>query len=135
MWEGVVNFCNRFIGGVMILLATVALLAVGCGKESDRGGQAAKNKEEKKNASEGNKEHDHSGWWCEEHGVPESLCSLCNNELAAKFKREGDWCKLHDRAKSQCFKCEPKLYEKYAAMYQAKFGKSPPRPPESEFQN
>src|SRR5262249_4520274 len=77
----------------------------------------------------------HSGWWCEEHGVPEALCSLCMTEEAArkKVKDPGDWCKIHARAQSQCFKCEPKLYAKYEAMYEAKFGKKPPRPPEEEF--
>ncbi|MBI2806347.1 MAG: hypothetical protein HYX68_15315 [Planctomycetes bacterium] len=77
--------------------------------------------------------HDHDGWWCQEHGVPEHICSLCNDEVAAKLKKEGDWCRIHDRAKSQCFKCDPKLYEKFEAMYQAKYGKKPPRPPEEEF--
>ena len=125
---------KRFAGIMMILFTTVALLAAGCGRERDQRARANKDKEEKKTDAQDKKGHDHSGWWCEEHGVPESLCSLCNNKAAAKFKKDGDWCKLHDRAKSQCFKCEPKLYEKYAAMYEAKFGKAPPRPPESEFQ-
>ena len=34
---------------------------------------------------------------------------------------------------SQCFKCEPDLYKKFEAMYTAKYGKKPPRPPEQEF--
>lgn len=130
------HLTNR-LGGIMVtLLATMVLITAGCSKESDKGGQANTGQTEKKSAKEGDdkKVHDHSGWWCEEHGVPENLCSLCNNKVAAKCKKDGDWCPLHDRAKSQCFKCEPKLYEKYAAMYQAKFGKAPPRPPESEFQ-
>ncbi len=121
------RFTNGFGGVLMTLWATLALMTAGCGKESDNGGQANTGQADKR-------AHDHRGWWCEEHGVPENLCSLCNNEMAAKCKNNGDWCQLHDRAQSQCFKCEPKLYEKYAAMYQAKFGKAPPRPPEAEFQ-
>src|SRR5579859_6427561 len=123
------DFSNRFAAIMMILFSASAFAAAGCGKEDGKGGQANNGKPEKKstNDSDEKKTHDHSGWWCEEHGLPESLCSLCNNEVAAKCKKDGDWCKLHDRAKSQCFKCEPKLYEKYAAMYQANFGKAPPR--------
>jgi hypothetical protein len=75
----------------------------------------------------------HDGWWCKEHGVPEEVCSLCSDEAATKFKKEGDWCNLHDRARSQCFKCDPSLYAKYEAMYTAKYGSAPPRPPEEEF--
>ena len=77
--------------------------------------------------------HNHGDWWCAEHGVPEEMCSLCSDVAAAKFKKAGDWCRIHDRAKSQCFKCEPSLYKKYEAMFEAKYGKKPPRPPESEF--
>lgn len=82
-------------------------------------------------------ESKHDGWWCEEHGVPESICSMCLPDDVVKkmFKDKNDWCEKHERAKSQCFKCNPKLYEKFVAMYKAKFGqdKEPPRPPESEF--
>lgn len=72
------------------------------------------------------KGHDHAGWWCEEHGLPEEMCSLCSDRVAIKCKLKGDWCDKHDRAKSQCFKCDPKLKEKYAAMYRARYGKEPP---------
>jgi len=75
----------------------------------------------------------HEDWWCAEHGVPEELCSLCSEHKAKEFKAKGDWCDLHDRAKSQCFKCDPSQYRRFAAMYQAKYGKEPPRPPEEEF--
>ena len=44
--------------------------------------------------------HHHDSWWCDEHGVPEDLCSLCSAEVASKLKKEGDWCKLHDLAQS-----------------------------------
>ena len=55
----------------------------------------------------------HDSWWCQEHGVPEHLCSLCNPDVEAKYKKEGKWCKLHDRAEEQCFKCDPARYKKY----------------------
>lgn len=72
--------------------------------------------------------HDHSGWWCTEHGVPEEVCALCNSKIAAEFQKKGDWCKDHDRPDSQCFICHPELEEKFAAQYEAKFGKKPPKP-------
>ncbi len=70
---------------------------------------------------------DHSGWWCAEHGVPEEECSICNTKAAAGFKAKGDWCEEHNRAESQCFVCDPKRAEKYAALYEAKVGKKPPK--------
>lgn len=70
--------------------------------------------------------HDHSGWWCAEHGVPEGQCSQCSSKVAANFQKKGDWCAEHDRAKSQCFLCDPSLKEKFAAQYRAKEGKEPP---------
>lgn len=74
----------------------------------------------------GKKAHDHSGWWCGEHGVPEAQCSQCSSKVAADFQKKGDWCAEHDRAKSQCFLCDPSLKEKFAAQYRAKEGKEPP---------
>jgi len=64
------------------------------------------------------------------------LCSLCMSDAEAKtkFKDKGDWCKIHERAQSQCFKCDPSKYERFAAMYRAKYGKEPPKPPQSEFE-
>jgi len=72
--------------------------------------------------------HNHEGWWCNEHGVPEEVCGLCDKKLAAKFKADGDWCKEHDRPESQCFACHPEYEAKFAAQYEAKYGKQPPKP-------
>jgi len=69
---------------------------------------------------------DHSGWWCVEHGVPEEECSICSSEAAKAFRNQGDWCEEHNRAESQCFKCDPSRAEKFAALYEAKYGKKPP---------
>jgi hypothetical protein len=114
--------------GSMLVLSALLLSSVGCGRgKDDRQAKAKAVKDSEKSESK------HDGWWCEEHGVPEELCSLCSDALAAKFKKEGDWCKEHDRAQSQCFKCDPAKYAKFEAMYEAKYGKKPPRPPESEF--
>jgi hypothetical protein len=113
------SFVPSLLGGIMLLI-------VGCG-QSTQGG-----KPERKPAQVGEtKGHEHEGWWCAEHGVPEEECSQCNAKVAVEFKSKGDWCEEHDRAKSQCFKCDPKLKEKYAALYRAKEGKGPP-PTEDE---
>ena len=69
---------------------------------------------------------DHSGWWCVEHAIPEEECSMCSASYAKECKEKGDWCDEHNRAKSQCFKCDPSLAEKYANLYEAKYGKTPP---------
>ncbi|MCI0642569.1 MAG: hypothetical protein L0Y72_13675 [Gemmataceae bacterium] len=113
---------------LMFAAAAVLVSASGCAKEPPKksGGDG------KQEIVKG-KEGPHEGWWCAEHGVPEEMCSLCSADVAAKLKKEGDWCKLHDRAQSQCFKCDPSKYAKFEAMHEAKFGKKPERPPETEF--
>ena len=73
---------------------------------------------------------DHSGWWCKEHGIPEEECSMCSASFAKECKDKGDWCEEHNRAESQCFKCDPSRADKYAKLYQAKFGEAPPKPTE-----
>ena len=72
--------------------------------------------------------HTHGAWWCDEHGVPEKVCALCNSKVAAEFQRKGDWCTKHDRPDSQCFACHPELEARFAAQYEAKYGKKPPKP-------
>jgi hypothetical protein len=69
---------------------------------------------------------DHSGWWCKEHGIPEEQCSMCSATAAKTFKEKGDWCNEHNRAESQCFECDPSRAEKFAKLYEAKYGKKPP---------
>ena len=68
--------------------------------------------------------------WCSEHGVPEDICAQCNAKVAAEYQQKGDWCKEHNRPESQCFLCNPKLADKFAAEYEAKYGKKPPKPSE-----
>ena len=75
-------------------------------------------------------EHNLHDWWCVEHGVPEADCALCNPDLIARFKAEGDWCEEHNRPESQCFVCDPSRFETFAARYEAKFGERPPQPTE-----
>jgi hypothetical protein len=128
----------KICGSLLIAsFAVFTLSSTGCnqkGKEEAKAKTDAKEEKKgdgKKEITKGDAKHD--GWWCQEHGVPEHICSLCSDEVASKCKKEGDWCKLHDRAQSQCFKCDPSKYAKFEAMHVAKFGKAPERPPESEF--
>ena len=67
------------------------------------------------------------GWWCAEHGVPESMCALCDAKIAADYKAKGDWCAKHDRPDSQCFICHPEKEAVFAAMYEAKYNEAPPK--------
>jgi hypothetical protein len=76
--------------------------------------------------------HSHEGWWCDEHGVPEEVCALCNTKLVADFKAKGDWCEEHGRPASQCFICYPEKEAEFAALYEAKYGKQPPKPGDDE---
>jgi hypothetical protein len=122
---------SRMFGGLMIAAVTVMVFSnAGCNQPAKTDDKKAGGKKE---ITQGDTKHD--GWWCQEHGVPEHMCSLCSDEVAAKCKKEGDWCKIHDRAQSQCFKCDPEKYKKFEEMYTAHEGngKKPPRPPESEF--
>ena len=74
--------------------------------------------------------HQHGEWWCGEHGVPEEECAQCNKSLVADFKAKGDWCEEHNRPDSQCFIHHPENFDKYAALYEAKFGERPEMPTE-----
>ena len=73
-------------------------------------------------------EHNHEGWWCNEHGVPEEVCAQCSAKIAADFKSKNDWCDKHNRPESQCFICHPEKETEFAALYEAKYGKKPPKP-------
>ncbi|UCG58006.1 MAG: efflux RND transporter periplasmic adaptor subunit [Phycisphaerales bacterium] len=46
---------------------------------------------------------------CQEHGVPELVCTRCNPSLIAAFKARGDWCGEHGLPESQCALCNPNL--------------------------
>jgi hypothetical protein len=114
------------IGGLLSLTATLLIAVGGCSKEvaqAEKGADSPKQIVEKKATT-------HSSWWCDEHGLPEAECSMCNSKVAAEHKKAGDWCEKHDRAKSQCFLCDPSLKEKYATIYRAKYGQEPPEPTE-----
>src|SRR5215475_12500898 len=88
-------------------------------------GDSARAKRSKDKAAQIAERHNHGGWWCDEHGVPEEVCGQCSAKVAKELKAKGDWCAKHDRPDSQCFVCHPELKEKFAAQYRAKYGKEP----------
>jgi hypothetical protein len=113
------------------LVAAYALLMItGCGQQS--AGPVARvaathDQKHDHDHDHAAHEHHHDSWWCDEHGVPEKECGLCDSKLAAEFQRKGDWCQKHDRPASQCFDCNPALAQKFAAKYEAKYGEPPPK--------
>jgi hypothetical protein len=110
------------------LFAGVFVVA-GCGpKIADNAGSQKKGEEVAR--AEPKDEGGH-GWWCEEHGVKEDECSICQKEVFKKLK-PNEICPQHpDRAKAQCFICNAELWEKSKATYRAKYGKEPPEPKEN----
>ena len=101
---------------------------IGCGGDAstDSGNNAAQEHADSGEEHDHEEGHNHNGWWCSEHGVPEADCALCDSKVAAEFQKKGDWCKDHNRPQSQCFKCDPELQGKFASLYEAKFGEKPP---------
>lgn len=118
------------------LFALAMLFAVGCGQATNTAqpqAEAAKTDDHDHDTHMASSEEagaGHDGWWCNEHGIPEDVCSMCSSKVAAEFQKKGDWCEEHDRAESQCFICHPDLETKFAAQYEAKYGKQPPKPTE-----
>jgi cobalt-zinc-cadmium efflux system membrane fusion protein len=53
--------------------------------------------------------HKAEGDWCKSHGVPESMCTLCNPALVASYKTAGDWCGGHQLPESICYLCNKEL--------------------------
>jgi len=45
--------------------------------------------------------------WCDEHALPESMCTLCHPELVQGFRDSGDWCAGHGLPESACPFCNP----------------------------
>ncbi len=110
------------LASVFLSVVTITSLTIcGCGKSSNQ--SAAGGAATTQTSAEG---HSHEGWWCDEHGLPEEKCAMCNLKLSAEMKAKGDWCAKHDRPDSVCFVCHPELEANYIALYEAKYGKKPP---------
>jgi len=107
------------LSSCLVLLSCAAIM-LGCDKTPSKKADTS--------AKTVSDEHNHDGWWCNEHGVPEEVCALCDTRLVDDFKAKGDWCKEHDRPESQCFVCNPEKEAEFAAQYEAKYGSKPPKP-------
>jgi hypothetical protein len=108
-------------------VTAIALICISVAACSKSGGTTAGGASESGSQVAG-AAHNHEGWWCDEHGVPEEVCALCDTSLVAGFKAKGDWCEKHNRPDSQCFICHPEKEAEFAALYEAKYGKQPPKP-------
>jgi hypothetical protein len=114
---------------LVFAMCAAAALQIGCSSgTTDELADATHANDEHADHEEGEHGDTHGGWWCSEHGVPEEVCPLCDSKVAADFQKKGDWCKEHDRPDSQCFVCHPELEARFAAQYEAKYGKKPPKP-------
>ena len=116
----------RFATCLVLVIPAAALLIVGCSQTAT---PEAKPEKKPEPVAE-KKAHDHSGEWCNEHGVWEKICGQCDAKYSAECKAKGDWCKQHNRPDSQCFVCHPEKEAEFAAEYEAKYGKKPPKPEE-----
>ena len=102
-----------------ILLGTLAMLGTissACGRHRPESRETDQIDAQAPRQSEGAQTHTQTGVkpgsyedWCEEHGVPESMCTQCNATLVAAFKATGDWCDEHGLPESQCKQCNPDL--------------------------
>jgi hypothetical protein len=90
------------------LLALIGASVVACGNESremDRSERASGGSAETAASVVPGSYED----WCEEHGVPESVCTRCDASLIPAFKATNDWCAEHGLPESQCRRCDPDL--------------------------
>lgn len=107
---------------VLSLVAASSVTLAACNKSAEKSASG-----ESKSAETAVAGHSHTDWWCSVHGVPEAQCAQCSAKLAAEMKTKGDWCEEHNRPESQCFICNPDKEKEFADLYEAKFGKQPPK--------
>lgn len=102
----------------VVALATLSFMVAACGREPSRSEEKRSSETSAAVPQQGESGPAHADAsvkpgsyedWCEEHGVPESMCTRCNAELVAAFKATGDWCEEHGLPESQCLQCNPKL--------------------------
>src|SRR5262245_27247190 len=121
---------TSYVRGGGLCLVLLALGLTGCSGTTDKkyGRTDGKNEvaDDRKDEAGG----PHSGWWCDEHGIPEDECSMCSARVEKEARAKKDWCDKHDRALSQCFHCKPERRAFYAAKHRAKYDKEPPPIPE-----
>ena len=60
---------------LVLSLAAFTLFVSGCNQAENDQVASKKDSAETAGKSEENHNHDHGGWWCAEHGVPEEECT------------------------------------------------------------
>jgi hypothetical protein len=107
-------------GPALALVAALTWFSGGCGQPAAETKATTKDKAVAKNdggagttptgagatKDPGQEKDDHSGYWCDEHGLPEAVCDLCSKKYRESEKAKGNWCE-HKRVKTSCFKCDP----------------------------
>lgn len=76
--------------------ACLVVIALGCGDDG-RAGPGPRPDERRQASAD----------MCEEHGVPQALCTQCNPALVAVFRARGDFCEEHGFPESFCPVCNP----------------------------
>lgn len=89
---------------IAMSLAITTLFASACKQETAPAASAPSATHASEHAVPGSYED-----WCDEHQVPESMCTRCNPSLSAAFRATGDWCEEHGLPESQCRLCNPNL--------------------------
>ena len=91
-----------------------------------------------KSPAESNKGDDHGTTtpaidWCPEHRVPESECTQCHPELAAKWKSQpGMWCEEHGVPEPHCYLCHPNIKFPQEQQYLDQLKKNEVKPSSDE---
>ena len=71
--------------------------------------------------------------WCAEHRVPESECTRCHPELAAKWKSQpGQWCDEHGVPEAHCYLCHPNIKFPQEQQYLDQMKKNDVKPSSNE---
>ena len=71
--------------------------------------------------------------WCPEHRVPESECTQCHPELAAKWKSQpGQWCDEHGVPEAHCYLCHPNIKFPQEQQYLDQMKKNEVKPSSDE---
>ena len=101
---------RRFTSSLIAILSVmvVTVLSAGCGVSSNDVAQAAP----REHAAHTHAERDPDRLWCNEHGVYEDECTICDPELAAAAEERDPnrlWCNEHGVYEDECTICHPEM--------------------------
>jgi cobalt-zinc-cadmium efflux system membrane fusion protein len=103
---------TKIVKSVLVVSAVIFLAAIGisCKGGSGRSSDSKLDSEQSEaSVSQPDTLFTEIADWCAEHRVPESECTHCHPQLAAKFKADGDWCGEHNLPESHCRICNPDI--------------------------